>query len=211
VPRQLDRRCQSPAVVPAATSSLPALGCGRGVGVHIRRIACARCGSVGNEGHKNQLGSRGAFRMMRSIPFSCPTCWSMRTRTRVVAGAPRGDEAVTADSRHERGRPRFPSLRLAPTGLKTPRHLVDFTWVGVSPLLAGAGFAAEKVATTAAGVRGVAPFSRTCREHHSMYTDHRHSVGPVRTGQAMLRAGLERAPCTLERPAGEEILAVARA
>lgn len=97
-------------------------------------------------------------------------------------------------------------------GLEPPRHVVDFTRDSLRLALERAGLVVETLATNPRGGSQVALFSHSRRsgDRHSVYTNAQHRF-PLHRRLRALAVGLrERFECALGRPAGEEVLAVAR-
>lgn len=98
-------------------------------------------------------------------------------------------------------------------GLETPRHLVNFTPLGLRIVLEEAGLQIASLTTSPQGSYGVALFSlsRARGDPRDVYTNERHRFGIWRRSIAGAASSLERALCAAGRPAGELIAAVARA
>jgi SAM-dependent methyltransferase len=97
-------------------------------------------------------------------------------------------------------------------GFEPPRHLVDFTRGSLRLTLERGGLAVESITTSPRGGSQVALFSDSRRSGipHSVYTGATHRF-PLRRRLRAMRLGLQEwLECALGRPAGEEIVAVAR-
>jgi SAM-dependent methyltransferase len=98
-------------------------------------------------------------------------------------------------------------------GLETPRHLVNYSKDALAQVLADAGLVVESIAMRTHGVRRTALFSlsRYRGDAHAVYSDDRHHFTISRHATAAAIAAVEVALCALGRPAGELLVAVARA
>jgi SAM-dependent methyltransferase len=96
--------------------------------------------------------------------------------------------------------------------LDPPRHVVDFTSGSLRLALERAGFGVESISTSPASARDIALVSNSRRkgDARAIHTDPQHRFGPVRRLSAWSIGAWERLACGLGKPAGEEILAVAR-
>jgi hypothetical protein len=97
-------------------------------------------------------------------------------------------------------------------GLDPPRHVVDFTCASLRKALERAGFAVESVATSPVGAANVALFSgsRASGDPRETYTDWKHPFPWHRRTRAAVVGLVEQLACAVGRPAGEEVVAVAR-
>jgi SAM-dependent methyltransferase len=98
-------------------------------------------------------------------------------------------------------------------GLETPRHLVNYSREALSRVLLEAGLDTVQLTTSPHGARRTLLFSLSRRrgDPHSTYIDDRHRFGVHRHAQATSLAVLEYLMCRLGRPAGELLVATAKA
>jgi SAM-dependent methyltransferase len=96
--------------------------------------------------------------------------------------------------------------------LMVPQHLTNFTQTSLTLSLRRAGFAIERLTTSPRGAYQVALFSHSRRagDDPSVYNDSEWRFSLGRRLRAASLAVLEHGLCWLGRPAGEELMAVAR-
>jgi ubiquinone/menaquinone biosynthesis C-methylase UbiE len=96
--------------------------------------------------------------------------------------------------------------------VETPRHLTHFTKSSLALALNRAGFMIERLTTSPRGAYQVALFShsRQAGDDRLVYTDSNRRFPLARRLRAAGLAALEHGLCSLGRPAGEELTAVAR-
>jgi 2-polyprenyl-3-methyl-5-hydroxy-6-metoxy-1,4-benzoquinol methylase len=96
--------------------------------------------------------------------------------------------------------------------LDAPRHMVNFTRHSLGLALARAGFHVEKLLTTPrmSYVTTLFSDSRRAGARRSIYTDANHRFPMALRMRARLLTMIEHMQCAVGRPAGEELIAVAR-
>jgi SAM-dependent methyltransferase len=192
-----------------------ALGWPRTVGVDLSRAAVAAAKSLGVEAHLGELREVGfaeatfdAVSLSHTLEHVANPVGLLEEVRRVAK--PGARIAIVVPNVESMSSRVFGERWV---GWEAPRHLVNFSRTALARVLDAAGLRVETLTTSAAGVHRTALFSlsRHRGDPYDTYVDDGHRFGPVRQVQAAAVSAGELARCSLGKPAGELLTAVARA